>query len=493
MNFFASKSFLLFFLFLYFLSAGCGKKEHGESIIFTPSSGPIGSLVTITGGDFSSTLSVAIGGTSALVIDSSSSFLLAMVMPGASSNKVQVVTAEDGALAGPDNFSVLASTAVASQQGAKLLGTGAVGAGRQGYATSLSADGNTLLIGGYSDNTNSGAVWVFTRSGGVWTQQGAKLVGTGAVGAAAQGYAVSLSADGNTALVGGYGDNSNRGAAWIFTRSSGVWTQQGDKLVGSGAVGIAGQGSAVSLSADGNTALVGGYSDNNNSGAAWIFTRSSGVWTQKGDKLVGSGAVGAGYQGSALSLSADGNTALIGGYNDNTATGATWVFIQSNGLWTQEGTKLVGTGATGAASQGIAVSLSADGNTALIGGQGDDTNIGAAWVFTRSSSTWTQQGAKFFGTGATGSAYQGKGVSLSADGNTALIGGYNDNAASGAVWFFTRSAGVWSQQGTKFVGTGAGGAGAQGLGLSLSADGNTAAVGGFGDSTNIGATWIYVP
>ena len=67
----------------------------------------------------------------------------------------------------------------------------------------LSADGNTALIGGPSDNGGVGAAWVFTRSGSTWTQQGAKLVGTGAVGHAGQGWSVALSADGNTALVGG--------------------------------------------------------------------------------------------------------------------------------------------------------------------------------------------------------------------------------------------------------------------------------------------------
>src|ERR1035437_6467321 len=81
-----------------------------------------------------------------------------------------------------------------------------------------------------------------------FSQQGPKLVGTGAAGAAVQGDSVSLSADGNTAIVGGTYDSSN-GAAWVWTRSAGVWTQQGAKLVGSGAVGNAAQGSSVSLSA----------------------------------------------------------------------------------------------------------------------------------------------------------------------------------------------------------------------------------------------------
>jgi hypothetical protein len=143
-----------------------------------------------------------------------------------------------------------------TQQGPKLVGTGAVGGAGQGGSVALSADGNTAIVGGPRDDSNPsdltsmGAVWVYTRSNGVWTQQGSKLVGTGAVGAAGQGSAVTLSADGNTALVGGSGDEGNNGAAWVFTRSNGVWTQQGNKLVGTGAVGAAGQGSAVALSAE---------------------------------------------------------------------------------------------------------------------------------------------------------------------------------------------------------------------------------------------------
>jgi hypothetical protein len=82
-----------------------------------------------------------------------------------------------------------------------------------------------------------------------FAQQGPKLVATDAVGNAAQGAAVVLSADGNTAIVGRYLDNSNFGAAWVYTRSNGVWAQQGSKLVGSGAIGAAEQGYAVSLAA----------------------------------------------------------------------------------------------------------------------------------------------------------------------------------------------------------------------------------------------------
>jgi hypothetical protein len=128
----------------------------------------------------------------------------------------------------------------------------------------------------------------------MWTQQCDKLIDTGAVGFAFQGDSVALSDDGNTAIVSGFNDNGVTGAAWVFTRSGGVWTQQGDKLVGTGAVGPAPprQGASVSLSGDGNTALVGGIADNNGVGAAWLFKRSSEAWSQEA-KLVGTGAIAA--------------------------------------------------------------------------------------------------------------------------------------------------------------------------------------------------------
>jgi hypothetical protein len=166
---------------------------------------------------------------------------------------------------------------------------------------------------------------VYTRSAGVWAQQGLKLTGVGEIGPGGFGYSVALSADGDTALMGGPFDSSNVGAAWAFTRSAGAWTQQGPKLTGSGETGQGGFGLSVALSAGGDTALIGGPIDNN-VGAAWVFIRSAGSWTQQGPKLTGSGETGQGGFGSLVRLSGDRNTALIGGFNDNSFIGAAWVF-----------------------------------------------------------------------------------------------------------------------------------------------------------------------
>jgi hypothetical protein len=273
----------------------------------------------------------------------------------------------------------------AAQQGPKLVGTGAVGPAQQGRSVALSADGDTAVVGGEEDDSLVGAAWVYTRTAGVWTQQGQKLVGAGAVGPARQGISVALSADGNTAVVGGMGDSGNVGGAWVYTRTAGVWTQQGPKLVGTGAVGPAFQGISVALSADGNTAVVGGEGDSHFLGAAWVYTRTAGVWTQQGPKLVGADAVIFTNGGTAVALSADGNTAVVGGMGDGTLVlvGGAWVYTRTAGVWTQQGPKLVGTGAVGPAAQGLSVALSADGNTAVVGGPLDDGEVGAAWVYTR--------------------------------------------------------------------------------------------------------------
>src|SRR5258706_8622391 len=156
-----------------------------------------------------------------------------------------------------------------TQQAPKLVGTGGVGYNSQGFSVALSADGNTAIVGGPYDNSETGAVWVYTRSSdGVWSQQGDKLVGTGMIGGTGQAYyqaySVALSADGNTAIVGGVGDNFLAGAAWVFTRSGGVWTHQAGLILAGTDIGpgAADQGPSVSLSADGKTAIVGGRGGN---------------------------------------------------------------------------------------------------------------------------------------------------------------------------------------------------------------------------------------
>ncbi len=331
---------------------------------------------------------------------------------------------------------------------AKLVGSGAGGQSSQGYSVSISADGNTALVGGPDDGSGSGAVWVFVRNNGVWTQQGPKLVGTGGVGASGQGLFTALSADGNTAAVGAPLDNLSFGAVWIFTRTNGVWAQQGPKLVSTGAIVTKvnnvevnpAEGFGVGLSADGNTLIMGSQTDDGYTGAAWIWTRTGGVWTQ-GPKLLGDSIQGAGNGGESVSvaISGDGNTAMLGRGADSGDTGAVWVFVRNGGAWTQQGPKLVANDANGSPQQGSSVALSYDGNTAIDGGQVDTGGLGAAWVWKRSNGVWSQQGKKLVGTGAIGKSSQGSSVAISSDATTAAVGGDLDNTFQGGVWIFTAS------------------------------------------------------
>ncbi|CTQ52933.1 hypothetical protein LP7551_01453 [Roseibium album] len=377
-----------------------------------------------------------------------------------------------------------------AQQGGKLVGTDSVGNSQQGIVA-VSADGNTAVVGGSNDAEGTGAVWIFTRSGDAWSQQGSKLTGSDCVGATGLGTSVGISSDGNTVIAGGSGDNGIVGAAWVFTRTSGIWTQQGNKLVGSHPVGDSMQGGSVAISADGNTAAVGGNGDEFGIGAVWIFTRSQGGWSQTGSKLTGSGYSGKANQGSSLAMSDDGKTLIVGSAIETNVNAPIWVFVEAGG-WQQQGNYLTATDAvTNPNGQNTSVGVSGDGNTLVLGENQDDAQRGATWIFTRSGNAWSQQGSKMVGAGATGKAAQGCSVSISADGDTAIVGGNTDNGDLGAVWVYQRNAGNWLQCGEKLVGTGASGAALQGNSVALSGDARTILSGGSGDNGMAGATWVF--
>ena len=322
---------------------------------FTATTGPVGTLVTITGTNLGSQTSFTIGGVNAIQVSNSGTTLVGMVMPGATTGTISVTTA-GGTATSTGSFTVTATPFPAAQLGDKLVGTGVSGAAQQGYSVAVSADGSTAIVGGPYDNSSQGAAWIYTRSGNTWSQQG-KLVGIGNTGPASQGYSVGISADGNTAIVGGANDNTSVGAVWVFTRSGTSWSQQGDKLVGTGNVGKSLQGTSVAVSADGNTVIAGGWGDNGYKGASWVFTRSGSNWSQQG-KLVGTGGVGNGKQGFSVALSADGNTAIVGGFEDDYGNGAAWVFTRLEGNWSQQGSKLYApTDAGGGEGEGRSVAL----------------------------------------------------------------------------------------------------------------------------------------
>jgi hypothetical protein len=353
------------------------------------------------------------------------------------------------------------------------VGTGEVGPGDFGDSVALSSDGETAVVGAEDDaGTGSsipGAAWVFSDAGGTWVQVGAKLVGdcktscandgTGEVVSPSGGQfgaSVAVSGDGDTVLIGAPTDGTNnQGAAWAFSRSGSAWTPDGGKLTAddeaTDGFGFSQFGTSVALSSDGDTALIGGPFDGTTSaGAAWAFTRTGSTFAQQPGKLTpGDETTGdASSFGQSVALSAGGTTALIGGPTDGSGAGphpagAAWIYTSSPGGFTEQqkltadGSGDVGSGEVGGGQFGSSVALSGDGDTALVGGFGDNDGVGAGWVFTLSG-TWMQVGDKLTASNETGPGSQlGSAAALSADGNTMLFGGPVDGSSlQGAAWVF---------------------------------------------------------
>ncbi len=386
------------------------------------------------------------------------------------------------------------------QQGERLTSKEMTEHAEQGYSVALSANGDTALIGAPGYDSFAGAAWIYTRSGSVWAEQ-EKLEGTEGSPLAHQGWSVALSADGDTALVGGYEEEKGgvfTGAAWVFTRSGSTWSQQ-QILIGAGTVDDE-EGYSVALSAEGNTALIGGpdYEDGE-PGAAWVFTRSGITWSEQA-KLVGAHPSGLVQKGWSVALSGDGNTALIGGpsaefKSGEPALGGAWAFTRSGSTWKELEQLPSGSGAGIDTGQGQSVALSGNGTTALVGGIGYQSGLGGAWVYTLAGGHWTEQGEPLLGNDRDTSASEGESAALSEDGNTALVGGYQDDVSRGAAWAFVRSGSSWAEQ-QELVGAGGSAEPQQGNGVALSADGATALIGGprneeDGGATEPGAAWVF--
>jgi IPT/TIG domain/FG-GAP repeat len=336
--------------------------------------------------------------------------------------------------------------------------------------------------------------------------QQAKLTGEGEEsGEGHLGVSVALSADGDTALVGAPGDDDGAGAAWVFTRSGATWTQAPKLTAGEAAGDSAieceleepveeeatecGFGRSVALSGDGDTALVGGPGANGNLGAAWVFVRSGEGWTLQGPPLTGGAESLKGHFGRSVALSADGDTALIGAPGDAGYKGAAWVFTRAGTSWSEQAKLTAGEG--GVADFGLSVALSGDGTRALIGAPASSGGVGAAWVFSSSEAvSWTQQ-SKLQASGESGEGHFGYSVALSADAGTALVGGRGREGTVGAAWAFTSEGAAWSAP-ESLSPAGEGGDLAKfGYSVALSADGDTALVGNPGAFGSVGGAWLF--
>ena len=368
---------------------------------------------------------------------------------------------------------------------ANLLANDGSANDRAGFSVSIS--GETIVIG--ADNADApaandaGGAYVFTRSGATWSQQ-AKLTSSDATNSNRFGYAVALS--GTTLLVGeprsDTFSSTDGGSAAIFVRNGTTWTQQVKLAVGSTLSG-ANMGFSVALA--GQTALVGAIQDNtpaaNLAGSAYVFVRSGSGWIQQA-KLFANEGESFDYFGLAVALF--GETALVGAPSSNPpaglAAGSTFVFVRSGTTWSQQA-KL--TASDGAADHEFGWSVALSGDTALVGAPEILFATGAAYVYVRNGTSWSEQTKLTADVLQTGGVL---GISVALDGNTALVGspGASDPAsAAGNVYVFVRSGTAWSQQARLFASTGEASAA---YGHSVALSGNTAAIGALNSNTPLG-------
>lgn len=309
------------------------------------------------------------------------------------------------------------------------------------WGVSVDIDGNTAVVGAPIER----AAYVYTRSGTTWTQE-AKLGPRGHPSADYFGWAVAV--DGDTVAVGAFHDKGSQGSVYVFTSTKNGWVQQA-KLTASD--GTADDFFGFSVALDGDTLVVGASSDSvnfDNQGSAYVFTRSGKKWTEEA-KLVASDPAYLDLFGSSVAV--DGDTALVGAFRDTVTfggQGSAYVFTRSGTSWSQEA-KLAASDGGFLDFFGVSVALQED--TAVVGASnhnvGSNVDQGAAYVFTRVGTAWSQE-AKL--TALAGAAGDDFGLSVAVEGDTAVIGAWFHDVGTaldqGAVYVFTRSGATWTEQ-----------------------------------------------
>lgn len=380
---------------------------------------------------------------------------------------------------------------------ARLLDVG--GAPNDLFGFTASVDNDIAVVGAFGDEDfgfDSGSASIFVRDANGWTQQ-AKLIP--ADGALNQNFGISVSVSGETVIVGARNDSDAdffAGALYVYTRSENIWTQQAKIIPHDGSNGdFYGSVSLIS----GDTIFVGVPQDDDNgsaSGSVYVYTRTEGVWSFQTKLLASDGGINEVF-GSSISF--NGDTAVIGAFGVDgigVDSGAAYIFTRTNGVWTQQA-KLMPTDATADDRFGGAVTIYAD--TAVIGAGSDDETgevSGSAYVFTRTKGVWTQA-SKLLPDDPTIGKRFGSALSLSDDSLViAAIGDHAPNLNSGSAYLFTQPNGPegdWIQH-TKILPVGINGGDRFGNAVTIS--GSTAIIGSSGDDADFtnqdtGSAYIF--
>ena len=376
-----------------------------------------------------------------------------------------------------------------------------------GNAVAISSDGTYAIVGAERNDdvtTDTGSAYIYTISGSTWTQQ-AKITAGDKVANDYFGRAVSISGDGTYAVIG-KPRISGVGQAYIFVRSGSTWTQQ-QKLTQNGSSDQF--GNSVSISSDGNYAAIGSYqADGSGRGAVYIYSRSGSTWTMQ-QKLTSSDRADFDRFAYSVSINSDGTYVIATAYaddDDGTDSGSAYIFTRSGSTWTQQqkltasdGSAMVEFGGGLYNTAGSSASINSDGTYVIVGafnkGVGGTSAVGAAYIYSRSGSTWTEQ-QKITPGDVTAKKF-GDSVSINSDATYAIIGAYADTSGAGAAYIFSRSGSTWTQE-RKITASDAQASDYFGIGVSLSSDAKYAVVGslyedgGSGDPIgNSGAAYIY--
>jgi hypothetical protein len=316
--------------------------------------------------------------------------------------------------------------------------------GETGLSIALSGDGDTALLGvsgvTCAAGARCGAVYVYSRQETEWTLQ-RTLMASDPQALGYFGITTALSGDGDTALIGSIGAScptlSHCGAVYVFTRGGGVWTER-QKLFEPAPAPFFGR--VVALSADGNTAFtVGGADFGYFAGRVYVFTRNGGTWSFQGSILPPAGI--AEFAAAQVSVSRDGNVLLVRGDTDGFAGGGSvFVFTRTGSAWSQEA---VLSGVSAADDFGASFDLTSDGQTAIVlsrpVGCAPGFSCGTADVFARNGGAWDRV-QRFAPPGLAAGTSLGP-VSLSGDGRTALLGAPGQPCSAGpgcgAAYLFT--------------------------------------------------------
>ncbi len=301
-----------------------------------------------------------------------------------------------------------------------------------GAPSALTAD--RALVGAPLDDNYRGAAYVFSRSGSTFAQE-QKLVASDGAERMVFGRSAALTED--RAILG---SQDGWGSAYVFARTGTTWTEE-QKLAPSDSTIDTGFGVDVALTAD--RAVVGASRYNSFLGAAYVFVRSGTTWVEE-QRLLPSDRAAPQSFGESVAMTED--RILIGAASLRDGQGAAYVFVRNGTTWTEE-QKLVASDGMQSATFGISVSLTPD--RALIGAWMDDagtvseqrTGRGAAYVFVRNGTTWTEERKL---TASDGAPFDLFGYSVALIENGALIGAYGDDAYRGAAYFYRREGTTWT-------------------------------------------------